>query len=184
MISNVLAKRYAKALLEPLREEELEVVRKDLDTLQTIMQSSKEMRTLLISPVFGLEEKKGVFQILSKRIGFSREAQRFFELLLEKDRLRYFKEIRAFFEVLLYERKNKVKAHVISSNSFSPSYEGELRKRLMQLTKKEVDLDIKTDPSLLGGMVVRIGDVIYDGSIKGQLINIKEGLLGRIVKGL
>lgn len=182
MIGNVLAKRYAKALLEPLKEEDVEVVRKDLDTFQNLLQISPEMRKLLLSPVFGLEEKKGVLQLLSKRTGFCRESQRFFELLLEKDRFRYFKEIRNLFEALLYERKNRVKAYVISSNSLSPFHEKELKERLKRLTKKEVDLDVKIDPALIGGMVIMIGDMIYDGSIKGQLGKIKERLLGKVAR--
>jgi F-type H+-transporting ATPase subunit delta len=179
MIGNVLAKRYAKALLEPLNAEKAEVVKKDLDTFQQILQISPEMKKLLLSPIFGLEEKKGILKLLSEKVGFCREAQRFFELLLEKDRLKYFKEIKTFFEELLYERKKRVKAYVISSNSFSSAYEAELRERLKRLTKREVDMDIKTDPSLIGGVVIRIGDVIYDGSIKGQLSSLKEGLLGK-----
>lgn len=183
MIGNVLAKRYAKALLESLKEEEVEVVRKDLETFQVILQSSQETRKLLLSPVFSLEEKKGVIKILSERIGISKESQNFFELLIEKDRLRYFKEVRTSFETLLYERRNRVKAYVISSNSFSPYYESQLRERLRHITKKEIDMDIKTDPSLIGGLIVKIGDVIYDGSIKGHLSNIKEELLERVSAG-
>ena len=177
MIGNVLAKRYAKAFLELLREDEIEAVRKDFDTLQSLMQSSTELRKLFLSPVFKPEEKKGVLKLLSERAGFSKESQRLFELLIEKERLKYFKEIKTFFEAFLYERKNKVKAYVISSDIFPPSYKAELIKSLKKITKKEIDLNIKTDHSLIGGLVVRIGDVIYDGSIKGQLINIKKGLL-------
>jgi len=118
-------------------------------------------------------------KVLSEKVGFSKESQRFFELLLEKDRLRYLKEIRNSFETLLYDRRNKVKAHVISFNSFSPTYEEMLKERLRHLTKKEIDLDMRTDPSLIGGLIIRIGDIIYDGSIKGQLTNMKEGLLGK-----
>lgn len=177
MIGNVLAKRYAKALIEPLREDDVEVVRKDLDTFQNIFQISPEIRKLFLGPVFGFEEKKNVLQVLSERLGFSRKSHRFFELLLEKDRLKYLKEIRAFFENLLYERRNKMKAYVTSSDSFSTTHEKTLKDRLKDLTKKDIELDIRTDPSIIGGLVIKIGDVIYDGSIKGQLNSIKEGLL-------
>lgn len=183
MIGNVLAKRYAKALMESLKKEEIEGIRRDIEGLYSMLQSSREMRSLLISPVFSLEEKKGVINALSEKSGFSKASQRFFDLLIEKDRLKYFKEIKSYFEALLYERENKVKAYVISSNSFSPSHQDELRTRLKSLTKKEVDMDIKSDPALIGGLVVRIGDVIYDGSIKGQLTNIREELLEKISAG-
>ncbi|MEK6693691.1 MAG: ATP synthase F1 subunit delta [Nitrospirota bacterium] len=179
MIVNILAKRYAKALLEPLTEEDAGSVRKYLDNFQNLLQVSPEMRKLFLSPVFGLEEKRGVLKVLSERLGFSGETRRFLGLLLEKDRLRYFREIRTFYETLLYERKNRVKAHVTSYNSLSQDHEELLKESLRHLTKKDVELDIRVDPSLIGGLVVRIGDVIYDGSIKGQLINIKEGLLGK-----
>jgi len=59
MIGNVVAKRYAKALIEPLKEKDIEVVRKDLDSFQNLLHISKDMRKLLLSPVFGLEEKRG-----------------------------------------------------------------------------------------------------------------------------
>jgi len=180
MIGNILAKRYARALLESLREEEVEPVRRDIETFEAILRDSMEMRKLLLSPIFSPEEKKGIIKTLSERIGLSKASQGFLGLLIEKDRLGYFKEIRTSFEGLLYERRNKVKAYVTSSNSFSPSHEALLRERLRELTKKEVDMDIKTDPSLIGGLVVRIGDVIYDGSIKGQLNSMKEELLERV----
>lgn len=176
---NVIAKRYARALLETLREEDVEIVRKDLHTFQNLIQTSLEMRKLFSSPVFGLEEKKRILRVLSEKVGFSKESQRFFDLLLDKDRLRYLKEIRDSFEALLYERRNRVKAHVISFNIFPHTYEEMLKERLRYLTKKEIELDVRTDPSLIGGFIVRIGDLIYDGSIKGQLNSIKEKLLGR-----
>ena len=84
MIGNVLAKRYAKALIEPLREDDVEVVRKDLDTFQNIFRISPEIRKLFLNPVFGFEEKKNVLQVLSERLGFSKKSHRFFELLLKR----------------------------------------------------------------------------------------------------
>lgn len=183
MIGNILAKRYAKALMESLKKEEVIGARKAIENLNTLLQSSREMRRLFLSPVFSLEEKKGVINALSEKIGFSKASQKFFDLLIEKDRLRYFKEIKNYFETLLYERENKVRAYVISSDSFSPSHQEELKTRLKDITRKEIDLDIKSDPAIIGGLVVRIGDVIYDGSIKGQLTNIREELLERISAG-
>ncbi len=179
MIGTIIAKRYAKALLETLKEKDVEVIRKDLDSFQNLLHISKEMRKLLLSPVFGLEEKKSVLKVLSEKVGFFKDSLRFFELLIENDRMRYLKEIRNSFETLLYDRKNRVKAHVISFNTFSSTYEEMLKERLRRLTKKEIELDVRTDPSLIGGLIIRIGDVIYDGSIKGQLTNIKEELLGK-----
>jgi F-type H+-transporting ATPase subunit delta len=96
--------------------------------------------------------------------------------LFDKGRIRYLKDIYAFYEKLTDELANIVRADVISASELPEEAVGKIRASLSEKTGKEVKMNVKVDPALIGGVVTKIGDLVLDGSVRSQLMSLKESL--------
>jgi F-type H+-transporting ATPase subunit delta len=99
-------------------------------------------------------------------------------LLLRNGRLVDLTSINDRFAIVLEERSGSVVANVSSARELNDSQRNELKANLERLTGKQIKLDFNIDPSLIGGVVTRVGSTIYDSSVKTQLENLKEELIG------
>lgn len=177
MTGSIVARRYAKALVKMAVEGNfLERLRDDLQKVHAAQEVSRELRNLLISPIIAIGLKKAVLAEIIARLDVDQIAENFFGLLLEKGRFKYLGPIVAAYEGLIDEKLNRVKAIVRTKYSLSPEEETSLKKALSELTGKEVVLSTGLDPSILGGLVAQIGGTILDGSLRGQLKQLKEEL--------
>jgi len=113
---------------------------------------------------------------LFERYPVSKITANFLRVLLDHYRLRYFHEVCAHYVRIVHERKGMVSALVRSASPLAESDLAALRESFGRVTSKKVALDVRTDPALLGGVVVQIGSTVYDGSIRTQLDEVRRCL--------
>ncbi len=173
----IIAKRYAKALVELAEEKKtVDKTKADLASFVGAVDSQPDMQKLFASPVFTPASKKAVIKDLGGKLNLQPTTQRFVEHLAETGRIRHVKSVYEAFLELLAERQNRATVRLTTAASISAAELAEIKKKLETLTGKQVDIDSKVDPSLIGGAKAQIGSVIYDGSIKNQLGKMRSQL--------
>jgi len=176
-VIRIVAKRYAKALVELAEEKKtVDKTRADLGAFVGAVEAHPDMQKLLSSPVFTPENKKAVIKELSAKLGMQPTTQRFVEHLAETGRIRNVKEVHEAFLDILAERQNRAVARLTTAASVLNGELAEIKKKLEALTGKQVDIDAKVDASLIGGAKAQIGSVVYDGTIKNQLSKMRDQL--------
>jgi len=177
-VSNVVGKVYAQALLE-LGEKHgnLDVLLDELRSIYALVQENKNFRFIFESPQVSREEKiKVVKDIFGDRI--SRLTFNLIKLLVRKQRELVLNNILEQFIYLRDASEHRVRVDIISAAALPEDLQRSLLSKLEKVTGKTVIIEYKTDPSLLGGMTVRVGDLYLDGSIAGRI----ERLRKRIAK--
>jgi F-type H+-transporting ATPase subunit delta len=177
VISLTVSRKYARAFLQIGRKDgNFEILGQELDRLQDLIQESKELRSILFSRSFpGLTRKK-IAGALAQSLGFSRITVDFINLLIDRDRMDHFSEIAKSYRAFGDEVANRIRATLVAPGDLSPGRVEEIRMQFATQTGKEVILSVEQDPSLLGGVLTKIGNVIYDGSLKTQLAKVRENL--------
>jgi F-type H+-transporting ATPase subunit delta len=177
VISLTVARKYAKALLEiGRREKNLEFLGNDLERLGELFQENKELRVVLFSPFYPAPRRTAIAQSVGEALGLSPTTLQFLKLLIERDRMDHFPAIARSYKGLCDEVSNRLRASLTSALELPSSLVGEIQKQLESTTGKQVILSAQKDPSLIGGVVTKIGNIIYDGSLKTQLLKVKENL--------
>ncbi len=178
MSESTIANRYARALADVIveRRETNEVVG-ELNQFARIMRQHSQLRDVFASPVLPLNRKRRVLNELLSRLKLRPAGSNFLQLLLTNSRLHSLDQILRALSLELDTRANVVSAEVTTARKISDQEKSVLRDRLKTTTGKEVRLQFHTDPDIIGGVVTRIGSVIYDGSIKNQLAQMKQRLI-------
>lgn len=176
-----LAARYAGALVSAVLAPASGVSPQDtlshLRDFEAVVQSSPELRNVLLSPAVPAARKRAVVERLAEAMQLHRLVRNFLMILVDRRRLPLLSEARQAFEVILDERLGIMRAEVRSATTLSGEQEQTLAGELTRLTGKKVRIDFVVDPSLLGGVTAKIGSTVYDGSVRAQL----ETLRGRLV---
>jgi F-type H+-transporting ATPase subunit delta len=113
---------------------------------------------------------------VGESLGLSKTTLDFLDLLIERDRVDHFPAMVKSYEGLADEVSNRLRASLISAQKLPAPLVGEIKAQLQSSTGKEVILSTQENPSLIGGVITKIGNVIYDGSLKTQLLKAKENL--------
>ena len=172
-----IANRYARALADVITERhEVTDVVGELSAFAQLMQQHTELREVFASPVIPLDRKRNVLNQLLARLRVRQTSNNFLQLLLENYRLHHLDEILRSLARELDTRSNIVSAQVTTARAIGDQDREMLRNRLRAATGKEVRLQFHTDPNIIGGVVTRIGSLIFDGSIKTQLAQMKQRL--------
>ncbi len=178
MIKDIIARRYAKALFSITKnEKETEAIKKELETLSNLIETNREIKNFIFNPIFGKEDKEKVLTGVLQKIGGADITKNFIKLLLKKDRIKYLREIVENLSMLIIEKQNKKKAVVITTAKLTDASLSKIKSRLSDITKKDVELEERVDDSIIGGVMIQVGSLVYNGSIKTQLENIKNRLL-------
>ncbi len=178
MISSNIAKRYARAFFEIAREDGLyEKYYLELTLFSSIVKENKDLKDLLLNPVFDQAEKRAVVDSLLKKVDISNITANFLRLLVDKRRIGILPEIESCYRKLMDDALRKIRVDVKTAFPLSVELSGKIQKRMEEITGRKVEMAVSEDASLLGGIVVGVGDTLYDGSIKTQLHNIRN-LLG------
>ena len=178
MIEKTLAKRYASALLVVAdKAGVVENVEAQLLALKDVYSRDADMRMVFMHPSISKQQKK---DIIGKLFGskFEQVLVIFLELLVDKNRLRFLPHIADAFDRLADVSKGVVRVDVKTFAPMSENQRGTLYEKLNKMIGKKIAVDIKQDRSLKGGMVIRIGDGILDGSVVSRLKRLREHLLG------
>ena len=170
-----ISRRYAKALLLIGNEDGLtEKYREELGAVAKLLDRETELIQTICNPLFDFGQRKNVLQAVLEKLGMSKVMNAFLLLLFDKGRFGFLGSINEFYQKLADEIKGVAHASLISAVALSSEASEKIRSSLSKLTGKEIILDIEQDPSLIGGIVTKIGDLVLDGSIKTQLLNMKE----------
>ena len=163
------AYRYAEAFMATAEDQGvLKNVSSDLHLLQRLYADSHEFQLFLKSPVIKKDKKREVLEVLCTPL-VQPLTLRFLFLLTEKQREDLLPVVIGAFFQLEDEALGILRVHVVSATDLTKDQEEALKKRFASITQKKVQLQVSKDPHLLGGFAARIGDTMYDGSIKHQL---------------
>ncbi len=165
-----VAGRYASALLETANEQgQLAAIEADIDTVQGALAESDDLRRMVRSPVFSAEDQAKALDALLGRIGVNPLTLNFFKVLARNRRLFAAEDIIRAFKALAAEARGEVQAEVTSAVALNDSQLGALKEQLKNSVGKDVQLEATVDPSLLGGLIVKIGSRMIDSSLKTKL---------------
>jgi F-type H+-transporting ATPase subunit delta len=178
VIGSRVAKRYARALFELGTEQKsLEPIGKGLRSVAAAMGESADLRAVLENPKWLPEQKKAVVKALAERVGAPPIVVNALMVLADRGRLRHLGAISDAFDTLAEEAAGRLRAEVISASPLPDAYYRELEKTLAEVTGRQVTLVRREDPSLIGGVVARVGDTVFDGSLKNRLADIRHQML-------
>jgi F-type H+-transporting ATPase subunit delta len=141
------------------------------------MKRTREAATFFASPAIPLTDKRRVLQSIAATTGVTPLSARFLNLILEKGRLAHLGEMAFAYEELTDELLGRGKATVTSAVPLSEPIIHGLKERLRMATGKEIYLETRVDPAIIGGFVAQISSTIYDGSLRTQLKKVREHLL-------
>jgi F-type H+-transporting ATPase subunit delta len=178
MTGTTIANRYARALADVIVERgETNEVTKELSDFERMMSGHPQLREVFASPVIASERKRAVLGELLARAGLRQTTANFLRLLLDNARLHNLNQMLDALARELDARMNIVSAEVTTAREIGQQEKAALQNQLKAATGKEVRLQFRTDPAIIGGVVTRIGSLVYDGSIKNQLAQMKRELM-------
>jgi F-type H+-transporting ATPase subunit delta len=178
MTGTTIANRYARALADVIVERhETNEVAKELIAFERMMSENPQLRDVFASPVIAAERKRAVLNELLGRIGLHQTTANFLRLLLDNSRLHDLDQMLNALSRELDARMNIVSAEVTTAREIGQQEKAALQSQLKASTGKDVRLQYRTDPAIIGGVVTRIGSLVYDGSIKNQLAQMKKRLM-------
>jgi F-type H+-transporting ATPase subunit delta len=171
------ARPYARAIVDvagsPAKANEL---RGELMPFANALRSTKELQDLYASPAIHMDTKVAVTQQLARKMKVSDLAAKTLEVLTRNHRVGDLDAILEALAALVNSALGVAVAHVRSAKALSPEEIGELANTLSKRTGKKVELEIRTDPKLLGGFIVKIGSVVWDASVAGKINKFRESL--------
>ncbi|PAP78353.1 ATP synthase F1 subunit delta [Rubrivirga marina] len=179
-----VARRYAQALTEEAQSAgQLDAADADVALVAETLDGSRELRLALTSPVVPSPKKRAVLdRLFEGRV--SDLTTRFLHLLVEKQRDGQIPDILEAYRLLRDERTGTVEATVRTARPLSAEEAERLKTALQGRSGKTVRMDLRVDPSLIGGLVVRLGDVVYDRSVRHQLDTLRGQLAQRAAVSL
>ncbi len=179
MIDTTLAKRYAKALVEIGQEKDsLDKYGQDLASLSEMVSASRDFREVLINPVFTKEDKKRIADQVLRKMECDQMVINFVNLLIDRKRIDQLDGIEKAFRSEVDEIRGITRGEVSSAEPLSEEQLGRLTDALSQISGKQVLVKAKVDPTLIGGLTAKVGDKVFDGTIRTQLSQLKESLKG------
>jgi len=169
--------QYANALADiALEQGASEPAAKQLESFAAAYEESAELRTFLASPAVSVEAKHEVLEKISNRLGASKIIRNFLFVIADHRRTQLIPEIVATFQQVLRQRQGMAEAEISSAVELTSAQKKELAATLARVTGKKIEPKYSLDPALLGGAVVRIGDTIYDGSLRSRLNEMRARL--------
>lgn len=179
MLSQTVARRYAKGLLEAVAETapgSEQAVGEELSALLETIDGHQGLKLVVVNPSIPTPQKRAILGKISETLGLSRTLRRFIDVLAEKQRLDHLSLIDSVYAGLIDQHLGVVTAEITTATPLNPGQVAQLKNSLREATGGDVRITRHTDPKLLGGVITRIGDVVYDGSVKGHLERIRERL--------
>jgi F-type H+-transporting ATPase subunit delta len=179
MLTGSMARRWAKALFAIGEEQgNLLGLTREVQRVAETWAESEDLRDAMSNPALGHAARQQIWDSLLKRLGATRIGRNFFMLLLAKGRLTELPGIARELQVLVDRKDNRLRADVASAAPVAEDVVTRLRAALQKATGSAIVVNTRVEPELIGGIVTRIGDLMYDGSVRTQLARAKEQMLG------
>lgn len=175
--NEIIAKRYAKALLESAVEKnEVDAVREDLSLVNEIINKSSDLKNVILNPTFNEGKvEEIIFDVFNSKI--SEITLNFIKMVLKTHRMNMFEDISYWYCEFDDKLKNKLKISVTSAVVLNDETKERLKQKLENKFKKTILLNYTVDESIIGGIVIKAEDKIIDGSIKNRYERLKSSLL-------
>jgi F-type H+-transporting ATPase subunit delta len=178
VIPSQVARRYARAVLEiGIETGTLDALVNEMSRAAEAYAGSAELRAALENPLISVLAKRAILVEISDRLGLGPTARNTLQLLSDRRRMRALPGIAQRLHEFSDQRRGVVRAEVTTAAPLGNSYYAQLQTQLEKLTGKQVVIDRREDPGLIGGVVTRIGDTVYDGSLRTRLHELKHALL-------
>lgn len=173
-----VARRYARALFGiGVDAGNFEALGQEIGDLATLWTAAPDLRELLENPVFRPDEKRKVLEQILPRVAPTAEVRRLALLLLERRRITLLPAIARAYRDLADAHTGRVRARVTSAEPLTAAAADRVRRALEERTGKKVIVETAVDPSLIGGVVAQVGDLVLDGSVRTQLSDLRSKLL-------
>ncbi|MEJ5359846.1 MAG: ATP synthase F1 subunit delta [Desulfobacterales bacterium] len=170
-----IARRYARALLLIGQQDgQIERYREELSSVAALVAGNPALEQAIVNPLYESAARRRVLEAVIARLGLSRAMSSFLLLLFEKRRFRFLASIGDFYARLADEVKGVARATLVSAFELPAEALERIREALSRRTGKEIRLEVRRDPALLGGVVTQIGDLVLDGSLRTQLNRMRE----------
>ena len=171
------AHRYARALFALAQEEGgAASIRGELDDMARLLAANPDLRRRLFQPLHPVHERRQVLKSVCERGRGSQTIQNFFAYLIDQRRLVAFDAIRDEFNRLADEAAGRIRAEVQSASPLRDEQRAQLVDALARRTGKNIDLTVQVDPSLIGGAIATVGGLVFDGSLRTQLSQLRGTL--------
>lgn len=181
MKQTIIAKRYARAIFTLGQDNgTVDSYAETLSTLADLFDDpSLEVAETLVNPLYPLEARHKVMTAIAEAAGADALMVAFLNLLVERKRIDVLREVAAQVRDLLDLEKNISHGRVTSAMELDEVLLAKIQAKLEEITGHKVILETQVDPSIIGGMIARVGDLVLDGSIRTQLNGLKESIKGR-----
>jgi len=166
------AKRYASALFETIQDNNLENVLDEIKNVFYVIKENKDVQDFLLHPVVSIEDKKDV--ILKSFPDLSNVCRNFLFILIDENRLNCLGEIIGFLEDYINSKNNLLNLNVTLAIEADNNLKETIKKRLESKFQSRVNAEFGVDPSILGGMLIKMNDTVIDLSIKKKLESFKK----------
>ena len=169
--------RYATALFELARDEKsIDAVKADLDRFDGLLNDSADLKRLVRSPVFSADAQSRALTAVLDKAGITGISANFLKVLTANRRLFAVAEVIRAFRALVAKFRGEASADVTVAETLSDKNLDALKSALNSVTGKDVTLNVKVDPSIIGGLVVKLGSRMVDSSLRTKLNSIKHAM--------
>ena len=176
--SNSTSKSYAIALYELSKENsELDKVEDEMKKLNKLLDSSVDFKAMILSPTVAKDDKKNVIFKIADQNNFSETFKKFLGFIAIKNRLFFLGKIIESFLNLVSNNKGELKAKLVSSKKLSIEEQKKIQSELSKDFKLPLNIDYKYDPDLIAGLIIQVGSVMVDTSIKTKLKKLEKNMI-------
>ncbi len=176
--SNSTSKSYALALYELAKEtSDLPSVEEGMKAIDKLIRENSDFKEMILSPTISKENKQEVIFSIAEKNNFSQTLKKFLGFVAIKNRLFFLSKIIDSFLNLVSNEKGELKAKLISSKKLSIEEKQKINSELSKDFKSQLDINYKHDPDLIAGLIIQIGSVMVDTSIKTKLKKLEKNML-------
>lgn len=177
MAAGSIARRYARALMAiGVDQGSYDAIGRQVAALAGVIKESKELGEVLRNPAFPRSDRKKILDAILQRLGASQITRNFTLLLLDRERLMALPDISRELGALIDAKNHRVSAQVVSAAPLTQLQIAQIKGALEKVSGKQVHVEHTQDPELLGGVIAKVGDIVYDGSLRTQLAEMRHGL--------
>jgi F-type H+-transporting ATPase subunit delta len=175
--SSTVVRRYARALFSlAVETNAVAAVREELARIAELFEAHPELERTLFQPLHPVMERRAVLQTVCRLIGSSTNVRNFLLFLVDQRRLVDYEAIRGEFDRLADESAGRMQAEVVAAVPLDDRQTERLRAALSARTGLEIELEVRVDPELIGGVIAAVGGLVFDGSLRTQLSQLRDTL--------
>ena len=177
MTGNIVARRYAKALFALAKKAGKKAPAeygKDLEAFASVLEGSPDLLKVFANPIISADVKKSVLSGVAGKIGLKPMVINFLSLLADKDRLPFVLEVSALYRTLLDAAEGVMRGQLVTAFALADARQDQIKVKLEKQSGKKLVLSFAVDPSIIGGVVLKVGDKVLDASLRAQLEILKE----------